>query len=260
MSLDNLLNQLDLYKILHVDNNSDIKKIKKNYYKLCLKYHPDKNDGKGNLKKLNIVTMAYKILSDPEKKRIYDKKFHSKLNLDNIEKDYQSDNNKFKYDNEEIIDKNDNREIRNFDQLIKENKNINNYLDEIPNLFNNGIFEIDTFNNLFDEVKEKFYTNDEMNSNQIIKHNETNNSIYSYIENNDIDGNYNQEVKNDQVNILKNIKLEQYRKKRIINQDSVKNSYKNFLNERNNTNMKASREYDELETYDNLLNLYGFNN
>ena len=78
MTLNNLLSSLDLYKILHVDNSQDFKKIKKNYHKLCLKYHPDKNQGKGDLKKLNIITLAYKVLSDPEKKRIYDKKFHSK--------------------------------------------------------------------------------------------------------------------------------------------------------------------------------------
>ena len=80
-----------------------------------------------------------------------------------------------------------------------------------------------------------------MNSNQIVKHNETNNSSYSYIENNDTVGNYKQEVKNDQVNILKNIKLDQYRQKRVINQESVKNAYKNFLNERNNRSQNMRR-------------------
>ena len=45
------------------------------------------------------------------------------------------------------IEENDNREIRDFNKLIQENKSINNYLDQIPNLFNNGVFEINTFNN-----------------------------------------------------------------------------------------------------------------
>ena len=71
MSLNNLLSQLDLYKILHVDDMNDLKKIKKNYNKLCLKYHPDKNNGKGDTKKLSIVTLAYKVLSDPEKREKY---------------------------------------------------------------------------------------------------------------------------------------------------------------------------------------------
>ena len=214
MSLNNLLNQLDLYKILHVDDINDLKKIKKNYHKLCLKYHPDKNNGKGDIKKLSIVTLAYKVLSDPDKKRIYDKKFHSKLDINIIKKEYSNEKNTYKSEESDINLESDNRESRHFDQLIIENKNINNYLDQIPNLFKNGIFELHTFNNLFEDIKEKFYSNDEMNSNQIIKYNETNNSIYSYLENDDTGGNYKQEVKNDQVNILKNINLDKFRKKK----------------------------------------------
>ena len=33
----------DYYNILEVDSDSDFNTIKKNYYKLSMKYHPDKN-------------------------------------------------------------------------------------------------------------------------------------------------------------------------------------------------------------------------
>ena len=35
-------------------------------------------------------------------------------------------------------------------------------------------------------------------------------------------------------------------------------AYKNFLSERNNQNKEPIREYDSLETYDELLKLYNF--
>ena len=35
----------DPYEILEVNRLSDIEDIKKSYRRLCLKYHPDKNNG-----------------------------------------------------------------------------------------------------------------------------------------------------------------------------------------------------------------------
>lgn len=49
--------------------------MKKNYYKLALQYHPDRVSAacksEAN-KKFNIIHNAYAILSDPEKKKLYD--------------------------------------------------------------------------------------------------------------------------------------------------------------------------------------------
>ena len=61
------------YKILGLNNNCTPKEIKKSYYKLSFKYHPDQNKDV-DIKFFNEITEAYKILSDTDKKTEYDKK------------------------------------------------------------------------------------------------------------------------------------------------------------------------------------------
>ena len=74
----------DYYKILGVNKEADQNEIKKAYRKLALKWHPDKisqkceegEDGEALKlqaeKKFKEIGEAYAILSDPEKKRMYD--------------------------------------------------------------------------------------------------------------------------------------------------------------------------------------------
>ncbi|HAB94782.1 MAG TPA: molecular chaperone DnaJ, partial [Lachnospiraceae bacterium] len=63
----------DLYEILGVDRTADDKKLKSAYRKLAKKYHPDANPGdKEAEKKFKDVGEAYAILSDPEKRKLYD--------------------------------------------------------------------------------------------------------------------------------------------------------------------------------------------
>ena len=56
----------DYYKILNVDKNDDLDKIRKSYRKLQFKYHPDKGGSEEMFIKIN---EAYDILSNPEKKK-----------------------------------------------------------------------------------------------------------------------------------------------------------------------------------------------
>ena len=63
----------DYYEVLGVSRNADEKEIKRAYRKLAKKYHPDTNAGNPDAeKRFKEVTEAYSVLSDPEKKKMYD--------------------------------------------------------------------------------------------------------------------------------------------------------------------------------------------
>ncbi|KAL6644886.1 hypothetical protein ACP70R_016494 [Stipagrostis hirtigluma subsp. patula] len=63
---------LDPYKVLGVDKNANQRDIQKAFHKLSLKYHPDKNKGKGAQEKFAEINNAYEVLSDEEKRKNYD--------------------------------------------------------------------------------------------------------------------------------------------------------------------------------------------
>lgn len=64
--------QKDYYKILGVTRDSDQTTIKKAYYRLAKKFHPDHNDDPKASKKFTELTQAYEVLSDPDQKKKYD--------------------------------------------------------------------------------------------------------------------------------------------------------------------------------------------
>ena len=63
----------DYYEILGIDRGATPEEIKKAYRKLAVQYHPDKNPGdKSAEEKFKEASNAYSVLSDPEKRRMYD--------------------------------------------------------------------------------------------------------------------------------------------------------------------------------------------
>ncbi|GMN40308.1 hypothetical protein TIFTF001_009533 [Ficus carica] len=65
---------VDYYKILQVDRNAKDDDLKKAYRKLAMKWHPDKNPSnkKEAEAKFKQISEAYDVLSDPQKRAVYD--------------------------------------------------------------------------------------------------------------------------------------------------------------------------------------------
>ncbi|CAL5210837.1 unnamed protein product [Lathyrus oleraceus] len=65
---------VDYYKVLQVDRNAKEDDLKKAYRKLAMKWHPDKNPNnkKDAEAKFKQISEAYDVLSDPQKRAVYD--------------------------------------------------------------------------------------------------------------------------------------------------------------------------------------------
>ena len=62
----------DLYDMLGVSRDADGDAIKKAYRKLARQLHPDVNPDPGSAERFKEVSAAYEVLSDPDKRRMYD--------------------------------------------------------------------------------------------------------------------------------------------------------------------------------------------
>lgn len=68
----------DYYEVLGISRSADKDAIKKAYRKMAKKYHPDSNEGNPDAEeKFKEVTEAYNVLSDLEKKKLYDQFGHA---------------------------------------------------------------------------------------------------------------------------------------------------------------------------------------
>ncbi len=72
--------QRDYYEVLGVDRVATAEQIKKAYRKLALQYHPDRNpDDDGAEERFKEASEAFQVLSDPDKRSVYDRFGHTGL-------------------------------------------------------------------------------------------------------------------------------------------------------------------------------------
>ncbi len=75
------MSKRDYYDILGVEKSADEVELKKAYRKKAMKYHPDRNSGdKESEEKFKEINEAYEVLSDHEKRNMYDQFGHAGVN------------------------------------------------------------------------------------------------------------------------------------------------------------------------------------
>ncbi len=72
--------KIDYYQVLGIEHSVSEDEVKKAYRKLALKYHPDHNGGnKEAEEKFKAISEAYEVLSDAQKRQVYDQYGHDGL-------------------------------------------------------------------------------------------------------------------------------------------------------------------------------------
>ena len=70
----------DYYEVLGVTKSTSIDELKKQYRKLALKFHPDRNQHADTQEHFKEISEAYAVLSDTKKRQLYDAYGHAGVN------------------------------------------------------------------------------------------------------------------------------------------------------------------------------------
>ena len=76
-----IFNGMEYYQILGISKNSTPAEIRRAYRKLAVIYHPDKNPDPKAESFFKEINRAYEVLSDPDKRRAYDLRFSTSVDI-----------------------------------------------------------------------------------------------------------------------------------------------------------------------------------
>jgi len=137
----------DYYKILELEASAKLGDVKKSYKRLALKWHPDRNNDPGAEEMFKTIAEAYEVLSDDEKREIYDKN-------NDVEFNFKSPSTVFK----ELFPKLDLTLLKNLSALVKKLLSFNNmdFKDQIYEILKK-IKNISKTDSLFSDLMKDYH-------------------------------------------------------------------------------------------------------
>ncbi|KAK2889377.1 hypothetical protein Q8A67_014752 [Cirrhinus molitorella] len=83
----------DYYSLLGVSRSASSREIKKAFHRLALKHHPDKSQSPNAQQTFTHIAQAYEVLSDIEKRRVYDQMDHLTISNQDRKRTFKKDEN-----------------------------------------------------------------------------------------------------------------------------------------------------------------------
>jgi curved DNA-binding protein CbpA len=234
-----LLKNINLYDILGFVSRNDFttELAKKNYRKLALKYHPDKNPNESSNEKFELIQLAYLILMSPEYKEKYENVYDSNSQI----KDFKDLKETVRNDNFKIerITKDD------FSKKISKLniKNKDNVSFEIPEILDQETAQKKTL----DMLKERKESEDFFK--EIYK--ETHESLSKFCDQNEINKKFN-EIFDEQTELSNNFNLPSLFDQSDI---TIYNGNDVLCNYTTLSNMSYDSMYADKSLYDETFNI-----
>ena len=69
----------DHYEALGVSRDASEAELRRAFRRLAMKHHPDRNKDGGAEKQFKAINEAYQVLTDPDKRAIYDRSVHTEI-------------------------------------------------------------------------------------------------------------------------------------------------------------------------------------